>query len=55
MPHRTDQTAADEAARVAELQREAAAAYAAAQAAQAAARGQLADARAHGNEAAGTR
>ncbi|MGY0023735.1 hypothetical protein ACVHNB_32795 [Streptomyces sp. YJ-C3] len=54
---RTDQTSADEAARVAELQRKAAEDYAKAQAAaqQAAARNQLAEARAHGNEQAGNR
>lgn len=44
-----------EAERVAALQAEAAAAYAAAQAQQDAAREQLAFARIHGNEAAGTR
>jgi hypothetical protein len=44
-----------EAERVAALQAEAAATYAAAQAAQAAARDQLALARAHGNEQGGTR
>ncbi|MFF3497399.1 hypothetical protein ACFYWS_39410 [Streptomyces sp. NPDC002795] len=56
MPNGTDQSPPDEAARVAELQQQAAADYAKAQnpAQQAAARDQLADARAHGNEQAGT-
>ncbi|MFZ3556452.1 MULTISPECIES: hypothetical protein [unclassified Streptomyces] len=56
MTHGTDQSPPDEAARVAELQQQAAADYAKAQdpAQQAAARDALAIARAHGNEQAGT-
>jgi hypothetical protein len=54
--HGTDQSAGDEATRVAALQQQAAADYAQAQnpVQQAAARDQLAEARAHGNEQAGT-